>query len=67
MSNLNKVLGLGVCCLCLTASNSALADYVGLVHITKADPDIVDLCNNANGDFVDEPLDVCNVHAEFAN
>ena len=67
MSNLNKVLGLCVCCLCLTASNAALAEYTGLVHITKADPDTVDLCNKANGQFVDFPLDVCNVYAEFDN
>ncbi|MCZ6654945.1 MAG: hypothetical protein O7D91_18200, partial [Planctomycetota bacterium] len=67
MSNLNKVLGLCACCLCLTASNAALADYIGLVHVTKADDDIVNLCNNANGDFVLEPLDVCNVLAQFDN
>lgn len=65
MSNLNKILGLCACCLCLTAGNTALADYTGLVHVTKADDDTVDLCNNANGDFVAEPLDVCNILASF--
>ena len=43
MSNLNKVLALCVCCLCLTASNAALADYVGLVQVTKADEDTANL------------------------
>ncbi len=67
MSNLNKVLGLCTCCLCLMVGNTALADYTGLVHVTKADDDTVNLCNNANGNSVPEPLDVCNVLAGFDN
>ena len=55
------------CCVCLTISTSALADYTGLVHVTKADDDTVHLCNNANGDWVPGPLTVCNVFAEFDN
>ncbi len=54
-----------VCALCLTATPFAAADYVGLVHVTKVDPDIVNLCNNADGDFVPSPLRVCNVLAQF--
>ena len=65
MSNLNKVLGLCAFSLCLTASNTALADFVGLVNVTKADEDTVNLCNNANGANVDDPLDVFNWLARF--
>ena len=45
----------------------ARADYAGLVRVAKGDVDTVDLCNNANGVFVTEPLSVCNVLAAFDN
>jgi len=67
MNKLWKLVILCTGCLCLTAADSALADYTGLVHVTKADEDTVNLCNNAEGDDVPEPLDVCNVLAQFTN
>ncbi|MCH8912910.1 MAG: hypothetical protein IIA33_05010 [Planctomycetes bacterium] len=67
MNKLWKLVILCTGCLSLMAADSALADYVGLVHVTKADEDTVNLCNNANGDNVPEPLDVCNILAQFTN
>ncbi|MCH8970141.1 MAG: hypothetical protein IIA66_13615, partial [Planctomycetes bacterium] len=67
MNKLWKLVILCTGCLSLMAADSALADYVGLVHVTKSDEDTVNLCNNANGDDVPEPLDVCNVLAQFTN
>ena len=67
MNKLWKLVILCTGCLSLMAADSALADYVGLVHVTKADEDTVNLCNNANGVFVGEELDVCNVLVGFDN
>ncbi|MCH8851717.1 MAG: hypothetical protein IID41_03585 [Planctomycetes bacterium] len=67
MNKLWKLVIICTSCLCFAAADSARADYVGLVHVTKADDDTVNLCNNGNGDLVPEPLDVCNVLAEFDN
>ena len=65
MNKLWKLVILCSSCLCLAVTDSALADYIGLVHVTKSDADTVNLCNNANGANVPEPLDVCNVLAQF--
>ncbi len=67
MNKLWKLVILCTGCLSLMAADSALADYVGLVHVTKADADTVNLCNNATGDSVPDPLDVCNILAQFTN
>ena len=67
MNKLWKRVILCTSCLCFAATDSALADYIGLVHVTKGDEDTVNLCNNAMGDNVPEQLDVCNVLAQFDN
>ena len=67
MNKLRRLVIVCTSCLCLAAADSALADYTGLVHVTKADDDTVDLCNNANGPNILEPLDVCNILAQFTN
>ncbi len=53
------------CGLSLALAQSAAADFIGIVTVTKDDPDTVALCNNAEGDFVPFLLTVCNISAAF--
>ncbi|MCH8914021.1 MAG: hypothetical protein IIA33_10700, partial [Planctomycetes bacterium] len=55
------------CCVCLTISTSASADYIGLTTVNKDDPDTAFFCTQGNGDFVPGPLTLCNVFATFNN
>jgi len=55
------------CVLGLALAQSAAADFVGIVTVTKDDPDTVALCNNAEGSSVPFPLAVCNVLVAFDN
>ena len=54
-----------VCFLCivaLSASRSALADFVGLTATHKAD---LPICQDTENEYIDVPLTVCNVFAGF--
>jgi hypothetical protein len=61
MSKLWKIVILCASCLCFLSADAALAEFDGLVHVTKADPDTVEQCNEGLG------LDVCNVLVQFTN
>ena len=55
------------CCIVLTITPSASADFVGVTTVYKDDPDTAFLCTEANGDNVFAPLAICNVFAAFDN
>ena len=58
---------LACCCIVLTTAPSASADFVGVTTVYPDDPDTEFQCTQGNGDFVPDPLTVCNVFAGFDN
>ena len=55
------------CCIVLTISPSASADFVGVTTVIKDDPDTEFLCTQGNGKFVPGPVMVCKAFAVFDN
>ena len=66
MNDWKWAITLASCCgICLTIAASASADFVGVITVTKDDPDTEFLCTQGNGEYVPGPLTVCNVYATF--
>ena len=66
MSDERKVLTLVACgWMCLMVATLASADFIGVVAVTKDDPDTDFQCAQGNGASVPGPLTVCNVYAMF--
>jgi hypothetical protein len=55
------------CCLCVTAAQPALADFVGAQAVIVSNPDVDSLCVQANGANVPFPLQICQVFLVFSD